>query len=148
MRPCDGRFSLWPLGVGIFVLVLVSLSVDTRTVLSTNPPADFLSLSTMEGSRPELATKYWEIAERLIQWKYTFGSALPERPPDDFQTIGAGEKRSDSHEPVRIAYWNKLREEWGRPDNWHRAFGFDFQWPERSARTLSHDIENFFKRSY
>src|SRR6516165_8076371 len=114
MRPSDGRISLWPIAVGVLVFVFVALSIESSLVLNSEPPSDFVNTQVLAGkAKPELAAKYWEVAVRLIQWKYSFASALPVRPPDDFALIGTGEERGNSENlAVRFTYWEKLREEW------------------------------------
>jgi hypothetical protein len=129
--------------------VLVALSIDSTVRLTPTPPSDFVSTRVLPGeAKPELASNYWEVAVRLIQWKYNHTSVLPEQPPSDFELIEAGGKRSNSENATaRLAYWSKLREEWPRPENWHTTYGLDLEWATRSAQTLSRHVMNFINHT-
>ena len=86
MRPSTGRISLWPAAVIGFVLVLAALSITPTLTLQAAPPADFVDLSASPAaSRAATAKAYWELAVRVIQWKYSRGGALPEQVPEEFR---------------------------------------------------------------
>ena len=142
MRPSDGRIRLWPLALILSALMLAGLSVTPSVKLNPVPPSDFLSAVR---SRPALAQGYWETAVRVIQWKYSRASALPEQVPADFRT--AGDTASFEEREACVVYWAKLREEWLRPENWHTTYDVDLGWPLRAARNFSHGIMRFIEQT-
>lgn len=148
MRPSDGQISLWPVAVIGFVLVLAAISIDSNMVLNNTAPQDFLALQTSsKRSNPSIAGAYWEVAVRVIQWKYSRTVQLPEQPPAAFELAPDPVRQTADQRAVRVLYWAKLREEWARPDNWHRTYELDFSWTSRTAHFLSHDVLEFVKHS-
>ncbi len=137
MRPSDGRYSLWPLGVTLFILLIVVVSVQPSVKLNTSPPADFVALRASDTqSKDTIAKGYWNVAVNVIQWKYSRTAELPEQVPADFKVPDGTNKRASVEErAIRAAYWAKLRDEWIRPDNWHTAYSFNFRW-------IFHDLES------
>ncbi len=138
MRPSDGRYSLWPVGVTLFVLLTAVVSVQPTVKLNSSPPADFIALrASVTQSKTTTAEAYWNVASSVIQWKYSRTAELPEQLPAEFKLpeetskSGSGEDRA-----IRAAYWAKLREEWIRPDNWHTAYSFSLTWVFRDLESL------------
>jgi hypothetical protein len=149
MRPSTGRISLWPAAVIGFVLVLAALSITPTLTLKTVPSSAFVE-SRASGVAPKaaLAAGYWEVAVRVIQWKYTRGTALPEQVPEEFRLAhDMGQAAIVEDSSARVAYWAKLREEWLRPENWYTAYDLDLSWPVRSAQTMSREIMRFIQQT-
>lgn len=149
MRPSTGRISLWPAAVIGFVLVLAALSITPTLTLQAAPPADFVNLSASPAaSRAATAKAYWELAVRVIQWKYSRGGALPEQVPEEFRMpSNPGKAVAVEEGAVRGAYWAKLREDWLKPENWHTTFNLDLSWPARNAEEWSRAILRFIQQS-
>ena len=145
MRPSDGRFSIWPMAVILIVLVFAALSITTTVKLNNAPPSDFVGLrASAAGPKAALAGGYWEVAARVIQWKYSRASNLPPQAPQEFMLAdrsGKPDKLED--QAARAAYWTKLREEWLKPDNWHTSYSVDWGWPVRTAKDFSRAIMHF-----
>lgn len=128
MRPSDGRFSLWPAAVLLFVIVFAAPSLKSVVHLNSSPPADYLALHASTLPKTQVARAYWDVAVRVIQWKYNRTTVLPEQTPADFTLSADGEKFSAEDRASRVAYWKKLREEWLRPENWRTTYSFDLSW--------------------
>jgi len=142
MRPSDGRYGLWPLGVTLFVLLIAAVSIDRTVKLNTSPPSDFVALRASD-TQPQLETAnaYWNLATSVIQWKYSRTSELPEQTPMDFRLADELEKTSSAERrAIRAAYWAKLREEWIRPENWHSSYEISFVWILRDIESLERGI--------
>jgi len=97
-------------------------------------PADFLESQTDWSAKRRqaenlLAQAYWDRALTTIQWRYSFGSRLPERPPEEFavdaREFGDAIKLAPKS---RERYWEKLREAWELPRSWHEVREWNFDW--------------------
>jgi hypothetical protein len=147
MRPSEGRISLWPVGLIVLFVTLAAVSITPSVKLNPVPPADFVTLhASARGAKAAMAAEYWEVALRVIQWKYARASALPEQVPADFR-LADGRPANVEDQGVRVAYWEKLREEWLRPENWHTDYSFDLTWPIRNGRSLLHAVLRFLKQT-
>ena len=143
MRPSEGRYSLWPVAVFLVVLVLAALSITPTVEFNNAPPSDFVPLHASDaGPKAALAGGYWEVAARVIQWKYSRTSSLPVQAPAEFAMSTSKPDKSED-QVARTVYWVKLREEWLRPENWHTAYVVDLSWPERNAKSFSRAIKQF-----
>jgi hypothetical protein len=148
MRPSDGRISLWPLAVAGFVVVFALLCITPTLQLNSTPPADLILHNSSARANTAVAGAYWEVASRVIQWKYTRAQALPVQAPAEFtlaDTPAQAGKAED--QALRAAYWARLREEWLRPENWHRAYEFDLSWTVNDAMSVSHAILHFIHQT-
>jgi hypothetical protein len=149
MRPTDGRFSLWPLGLIGFFLVLALVSITPVKRLNEKPPSDFLWLRTTAGKpNVDLARQYWNTAGKVLQWRYHPTDPLPAEPPDDFRpTTADGNSPAAFDHAARRAYWHELRGEWLTPDNWHTSYTIDAMWMWRDLSSIWGDLVNFVKHS-
>jgi hypothetical protein len=146
MRPSEGRISFWPLAVIGFAAALCALSITCTVKLTDEVPADFVTLRAPAAPpKTTIAEAYWQVAERVIQWKYNRTLALPGQMPPEFRL--ASESATVEDRAARVAYWAKLREEWLRPENWHTTYGFDVSWPLRNARSLSREVLRFINQT-
>jgi len=150
MRPTDGRFSLWPIGVVAFFVVLALVSISPVTRLNAEPPSEFLGLRT--GARKSdtvLARQYWANACNVIQWRYRQTEPLPAQTPAEFRPASSDETAAGSEDPAaRRAYWEKLREEWLQPDNWHRSYTIDVMWIWRTLQSVWKDVSGMVRSNY
>ncbi len=146
MGPSDGRIRLWPVVVIGSLVILASIGITSGVRLKNAAPSDFAALR-VSGQRAdaEVAAAYWEKAVRVIQFKYTRASGLPEQVPEDFRLQYASGNTAPAAE--RAAYWNKLREEWLRAENWHTIYSFDLRWLLLDVVSFSRDLGNFVRRT-
>ena len=134
MRPSDGRISLWPLGVIGVLIVLGVASVTTVMRLNSVPPKEFTTVrATAKGANAAEAQRYWDAAVQVIQLRYSRTSVLPAQPPAEFAPADG-----KSNAAARQAYWEKLRQEWLKADNWHKTVTFDVTW-------IWHDAESVWR---
>jgi len=132
-----------------FVLVLAALSITPTLKLKSEPPSDFVAQrASGTAAKDTAAAAYWEVAVRVIQWKYNRGTSLPEQVPEEFRLAADNGQaaRTEDH-AARAAYWAKLREEWLRPESWHTSISLDLSWPVRNAKSMSHDVLEFIHQS-
>jgi hypothetical protein len=135
MRPSDGRISLWPLAVIGFIVVMAVACITPVVRLNSQPPKDFVAVrTTASGANAAEAARYWEAAVEVVQWRYDRTAPLPEAAPAEFSPGDAGKVDASA----RLAYWAKLREEWMKPDNWHRTLSFDMSW-------MINDVESIWR---
>jgi hypothetical protein len=149
MRPSEGLISLWPVVVVAIIMVLGGFSISPVTKLQNEAPPDFTSVRVF-GRPPDaaLASQYWQIAVRITQWKYNRTASLPNQVPADFRMLtNLGTYPTLQEQQERIAYWDKLRDEWTRPDNWRTTYTFDLHWALRGARTLADDAMRFIRQN-
>jgi hypothetical protein len=140
MRPSDGRISLWPLAIIGFIVILGAACITSVERLNKEPPRDFVALKTSaRGANAAEAARYWQTAVEVVQWRYDRTSPLPEAAPAEFCPGDAG--KADA--AVRLAYWAKLREEWLKPDSWHRTISFDMSWMINDVESIWHGFRDF-----
>jgi hypothetical protein len=145
MRPSDGRISLWPVAVIGFIVLLLAACITPVVRLNTTPPSDFVALKTSaKGSNTATASRYWDAAVRVVQWKYNRTSTLPAQAPADFSLTDESNKRvGGENEAARFAYWARLREDWLKAENWHTTYSFDLSWIARDLQYLWSAAMNF-----
>ena len=106
MRPYDGFIGPWPVMAIIMLVVLGMFSYTSNTHLRPGVPADFAALPVTGHADPALAARYWIVATRVVQWKYSRGNALPEQPPTEFRLPEEAAHTPTRQElEVRGAYW-------------------------------------------
>lgn len=148
MRPSDGRLSLWPVGVVLFIALVIVVSTQATMKLNEKAPTDFLSLRATEKPTPTTAGAYWKIAVNVIQWKYSRTSELPQQAPSDFNLAPSADRTiSTEDRGMRAAYWAKLREEWMRPENWHTTYQFSLDWVVRDLDSLQRGVRYLFSQT-
>jgi hypothetical protein len=147
MRPDYGRMSLWPVGVVAVIVILAVASITPVVRLNSAPPSDFVALrSSAKSSDAARAAGYWDAAVSVVQWKYSRTSSLPEQVPVDFRLVDESGKGTNGDSPAaRAAYWEELREEWLKADNWHTTYSFDMSWIVRDVLALSRAVTNFVR---
>lgn len=145
MRPSDGRFSLWPAAISMFFVVIVMVSVKPTMKLRADPPADFLALHASANPKVSFAKDYWDVAVHVTQWKYNRTATLPEQVPGDFMLPEDMDKPLTVEvRAIRVAYWEKLREEWLRPENWRTSYSIDITWFTSGCQTAWHELGKLF----
>jgi hypothetical protein len=123
--------------------LFVYASSQPITRLRPDMPSNFVdpprNASAQQRAREErVAQAYWDCAVTLMQWQYTYGSPLPNKPPDDFQVDTADAVSWQVPPESRLRYWRRLQTLWNSPDAWTT-------WREWSTRwltdPLSHGLE-------
>jgi len=145
MRPSDGRFSLWPVAILIMLGIIGAFSIKPTVKLKVDPPPDFLALHASTAPKASIASEYWHVAERVIQWKYNRTAALPEQMPEEFvRPADVDKPLSAEDRAARVAYWEKLREEWLRPESWRTVYSIDIGWFVSGCQTAWHEAGKLF----
>ncbi len=74
-----------------------------------------------------LAQEYWQLVLSDIQWKHTYGSPLPDLPPEEFRvsnpTLNPGQASSS-----RLRYWRRLQKIWALPSSWETSQEWSTDW--------------------
>jgi len=71
-----------------------------------------------QAAEERLAHEYWNIALNVIQWKYTYGSPLPNVPPEEFHVTTSSTTKGESDSSSRLRYWQRLQHVWLLPASW------------------------------
>lgn len=112
--------------------------MSTRPVmrLRSNPPAEFADTNAGWSAKrraveQQLARAYWDAASRNVENIYRYGSDLPATPPAAFKVdsdaLAASGFKIDAA-AARARYWQKLHNEWSRPEAWEEADGWHTDW--------------------
>jgi hypothetical protein len=130
------------LGLIAAAFVLGALYVSIRPVmrLQAEMPSEFVD------SRPDwnsqrllaeerLARAYWECAVKAIQWKYAYGTNLPDRPPAEFQVAMQGTRGATMD--ARERYWRRLRKLWSSSVPWRGSYELHTDYIARAVKLLS-----------
>ncbi len=147
MRPSEGRLQLWPVAIAAMMLVVALLSFDVPLRLNHDPPQQYRNIQLAPGraANPELADQYWVLAVQVIQWKYPFGTALPQNPLPEFTATPDIIARDRSAAGSRQQYWNLLRQLWSRPEVWHRTLEFDIGWVVRALESVTDFVSSLVR---
>jgi hypothetical protein len=139
-----GRKRRMRLGMWLLLLLPVALVfvVCYRPVmrLKAQPPPGFVDSqkgwdATRQSAEDRAAQAYWQLAINLVQWRFAFGSELPDEPLEEF-TLAEKDFR---HNPIatapatRIRYWNKLRTVWTQPQAWSETYVWNTDWLRESV---------------
>ncbi len=128
------------LKVALWLFAIVSsplfIYLSTRPVmrLRYEPPAEFFDERNLDApqraTEDVLAQAYWDSAVRSVQWKYAFGTNLPDEPPPEFRVDEKSlQSRDLKIEPgARARYWQRLRQVWGLPQAWDESFTWNMGW--------------------
>jgi len=138
MRPSEGNITLWPIAVLTVTVILLLLSFDLPMRLQTQAPQQFRAVAVGFENKPnpEIADEYWNLTVSVVQWKYPYGSWLPQNPPSEFKLPVLSSAAKKGGEAARQQYWSKLRELWPRPEIWRRQLEFDVSWVGRAVHTV------------
>jgi hypothetical protein len=142
----ERKFALWWVLLGVLVL-LGSLSVRPVMRLQSVPPAGFAEVRPEWGakrkiSEERLAHAYWECAVGVVQWKYAYGTGLPEKPPPEFTLTGASlPPETLVPADARLRYWRRLGKVWSDPKVWRKTYTWS---PNLSFAALKAFLERLF----
>ena len=151
-----------PMSIGL-PLVVISAAVIILSYYSLQPiarlkaemPPEFVdappsATQKQVAAERRVAESYWNCAVTIIQWKYFYGSPLPEDPPEDFRinettvqdrapaTISHNSRgRSFDAGPTSFArqrYWRRLQQLWTSPVAWSFSREWQFEWLPHGIR--------------
>ena len=113
-------------------LLIAYASSRPRLRLRVEMPEEFVDLSpSMSPKRQEtekqLAQQYWHCVLSEIQWRYPYGSDLPESPPAEFRIEKSAIAGSESA-LSRIRYWHQLQKVWVMPTAWTTSRSWSLDW--------------------
>lgn len=125
------------------VALFIYASTRPVTQLSPDMPRSFVdpprhASATARAAEERAAQAYWDCTVTLIQWKYTYGSPLPEYPPDDFEIGALAGATPKADQESRARYWRRLQKVWNLPDTWISSRGWSTRW---LTDPLSHGVE-------
>jgi hypothetical protein len=117
------------------VPVALFLYASTRPIvrLRTEMPLSFVDTAAsatakQRAAEERLARKYWSVAISVIQWRYTYGSPLPDTPPQEFRVYGESPSVSAPLSDSRLRYWHRLQQAWPSPEVWQKSREWSTQW--------------------
>jgi hypothetical protein len=134
-------------GLGLFVvLALIGMflyvSVHPVMRLRSEPPPVFLKgnsrISAHAAENRKLMVKgYWNVATDYASENYSYGQALPSRPPEDFTMAMGGDYATST------LYWHRLRGLWNQPETWVRSYQLDTTWVKPALASLGRVVINY-----
>ncbi len=143
----------------LIVLVPAGLFIYASTrphmQLSADMPRDFVDFqATADPKQREAeernAREYWNLALTVIQWKYTYGSTLPDSPPEEFRLKRQVAPESESDTSSRSRYWRRLDKVWLQPTSWVTSRSWRTDWltapVEDCARWIDNHVRNLIQR--
>ena len=116
--------------IGFFIY----LSTRPRMRLRTDMPPQFAEIPSSASPKrraeeENLAREYWECALTSIQWKYTYGSPLPDLPPAEFRIErNAATGKDLPASSSRLRYWRRLQQVWLLPSSWESSHAWSVEW--------------------
>ena len=126
--------------------------------LRANMPAQFVDLpaaapAPQRASEERLAHAYWDLARKAFRPRYTYGFALPDDPPADFElglttdTAPAARTKAPVTAPraadSRVRYWHKLQQLWFEPYAWDRKRQWSVAWFTAPAGRLYTNFQDY-----
>lgn len=128
-RRAIDRFLIVAVPAGLFIYLsarpVTRLRPDMPPAFAVAPPHASAAQRALE---QRAAQAYWNCAVTLIQWRYPFGSSLPDTPPDEFNTGGEQAGGVKSVQNSEIRYWRRLRRFWDMPSSWTKSREWSTQW--------------------
>jgi hypothetical protein len=92
-----------------------------------------------------MAHAYWDCAVTLMQWQYTYGSPLPNKPPDDFRVDTTDVIPWKADPASRLRYWHRLQKLWNSPDSWTTWHEWSMRWLTDPVSHATEDIREYFQ---
>jgi hypothetical protein len=101
-----------------------------------------------QGAEQRIAREYWDCAVKEIQWRYAYGSALPEQPPPQFTIESASASVGAGNPAIREHYWQKLRAVWFLPSIWGQTYRWDFSWMRNPIKGAAEWVQGIGRRYF
>ncbi len=135
--------------VAVPVVLFVYASTHPVQRLQPDMPADFVDPAAIRGAKRKaeeyrIAQAYWHCAQAVVQYQYSYGTALPDRPPASF-SMYAADVRPEVANASRLRYWNRLRQFWNRPDCWRLSREWNVAWLTNPIGDAYWSIANYLK---
>ena len=118
----------------VAVPVVLFVYASTRPILRlrADMPRDFVDTSAARAAQKRveehrIALAYWQCALTVIQWRHSYGSRLPPKPPADFRILVPGAP-PEAASASRLRYWERLRQFWVTPDSWKSSREWNTHW--------------------
>jgi hypothetical protein len=116
-------------------------------------PPQFVDIPASAGPKQQeaeerLAREYWSCVLTVIQWKYTYGSPLPDSPPEEFRVNTQLAPGSEPVSSSRVRYWHRLQQVWLLPSSWVTSREWSTDWltgPLKEGRAW---IDNYFRNLF
>lgn len=130
--------------------LIIYASSRPQLRLRVDMPQEFVDFSaSMSPKRKEaekqLAQRYWECALTTIQWKYTYGSNLPDVPPEEFHVEASALPHSESAASSRLRYWHRLQKVWVMPAAWRTSHEWSLNWLVEPLKSFADWLNLYFK---
>ena len=130
--------------------VFAYASTRPHVRLRANMPPQFVDIPASAGPKQReaeerLAREYWSCVLTVIQWKHTYGSPLPDSPPEEFRL---NTRLAPGSEPVsssRVRYWHRLQQVWFLPSSWVTSREWSTDWLTEPIKQGGAWIGNYFK---
>lgn len=118
--------------------------------LRANMPPQFVDIPASAGPKQReaeerLAQEYWSCVLTDIQWKYTYGSPLPDSPPEEFRVNPQLAPGSEPVSSSRVRYWHRLQQVWLLPSSWVTWREWNTAWLTEPIRKGAAWIDNYVK---
>lgn len=129
--------------------LFVYASFRPHVRLRASMPPQFVDVQpnarpAQRAAEEHLAQAYWKCVLTEIQWKYTYGSLLPETPPEEFRPSLQLAPGSEPVASSRVRYWRRLQQVWLQPSSWVTSREWSTAW-------LTQPIingKNWFEKSF
>lgn len=130
--------------------LFVYASTRPHVRLRADMPPEFVDIPASAGPKQremeeKLASEYWRCVQSSIQWKYTYGSPLPEVPPEDFRVERSAAPGAESAAASRLRYWRRLEKIWVLPSSWVTSHEWSIDWLINPIHKGIEWIDNYVK---
>jgi hypothetical protein len=130
--------------------LFVYASTRSHVRLRANMPQQFVDIPASAGPKQReaeerLAREYWSCVVTVIQWKYTYGSVLPDAPPEEFRLNIQPAPGSEPVASSRVRYWHRLQQVWLSPSSWATSREWSTDWLTEPIKRGGTWIGNYFK---
>lgn len=136
--------------------LIVYASTRPHFRLKAEMPPEFVDLPPKasrehKAAEERLAREYWQVVQMSVQWKYTYGSSLPESPPAEFRITGRSEDGAGTARSSRLRYWRQLRKIWVLRTSWVRSQEWTTHWLTdpiiKAASWIQNYVRDLFERA-
>jgi hypothetical protein len=136
------------------IALFIYASTRPHMRLRADMPPEFAeTASSMSPKRradeEKLASEYWECALTSIQWKYTYGSPLPDSPPAEFRVVANTTTDTETRgASARSRYWRRLQKVWLLPSSWVSSHEWSTSWLTDAIKNVFSWVNNYFTNHF